>query len=64
MIKWEYKTEVIPNDSVIDYIDALNLEGDKGWQVVTEYMCADVDESVVTFMRPRPFEAEESICVN
>lgn len=52
-MKWEYKVEVIPNGDPVDYVDALNLEGDDGWELVIEYMAEGVDESVCTFKRQR-----------
>ena len=56
MITWEYKSALISNETMIDYIDALNIEGASGWQLVGEYMCEGVDESVCTFMRPAPLD--------
>ena len=53
MIKWEYKIDTVPNHDMVDYIDALNILGDDGWEMVHEEMCADVDESVCTFKRQR-----------
>ena len=52
-MKYEYKVEVIPNADMIEYVDALNIEGDSGWELVAEYMAEGVDESVCTFKRVR-----------
>jgi hypothetical protein len=52
-MKYEYKVEVIPNADMVDYVDALNIEGDDGWELVVEYMAEGVDESVCTFKRVR-----------
>jgi hypothetical protein len=38
---------------MVDYVDALNIEGDDGWELVVEYMAEGVDESVCTFKRVR-----------
>jgi len=52
-MKYEYKVHIIPNDDMVTYVDALNVEGDAGWELVVEYMAEGVDESVCTFKRAR-----------
>jgi hypothetical protein len=52
-MKWEYKVEVITNEDMLEYVDALNMIGDSGWELVVEYQCADNENSVCTFKRQR-----------
>ena len=53
MARFEYKIATVPNGDELDYIDALNLLGEDGWELVHEEMCVDVEESVCTFKRQR-----------
>ena len=64
-MKYEYVVDTLPNDHPIDYVDALNLLGDEGWELVVEYMAEGVDESVCTFKRQiMEINPTESICDN
>jgi len=52
-MKWEYKVDALPTEDHIEYVDALNILGDQGWELVVEMMCEGVDKSVCTFKRAR-----------
>ena len=64
-MKYEYAVKTVPNEVMVEYLDALNLMGDDGWELVVEYMCEGVEESLCTFKRQRvEINPTESICDN
>ena len=64
-MRYEYTVEIIPNEDMIDYVDALNVLGYEGWELIVEMMAEGVDESVCTFKRQLvEINPSDSICNN